>query len=100
MLQVMNGVIMNRKDSITNQVDMITSKLTLRQLDVLRLIQHGKSNKEIARALNLVEGTVKLHCVAIFQRLNVTNRTQAALLASTIFIGDIGHKGAYPDNPI
>lgn len=53
--------------------------LTPRQMDVLKLINEGNSNKQIARSLNMAEGTVKIHCAAIFRELEVTNRTQAAL---------------------
>ncbi len=53
--------------------------LTPRQLEVLNLIKLGKSNKEIARVLDVSEGTVKIHCAAIFKELGVVNRTQAAL---------------------
>ncbi len=60
-------------------------RLTPRQLDVLYLIMHGKSNKEIARILELSEGTVKIHCMAIFKQLGVTNRTQAAMRAEQMF---------------
>ncbi|TQV69954.1 response regulator transcription factor [Exilibacterium tricleocarpae] len=56
-----------------------TFKLTSRQRDVLALLVRGKSNKEIARALALSEGTVKIHCMAIFREMGVTNRTQAAI---------------------
>lgn len=55
--------------------------LTERQLDVLRLIVEGKSNKEIARALHLAHATVKVHLAAIFRALEVENRTQAAIAA-------------------
>ena len=56
-----------------------TCRLTVRQKDVLQLIIEGKSNKQIARELDLCEGTVKIHCMAIFRELEVTNRTQAAI---------------------
>lgn len=56
------------------------SHLTPRQREVLDCITDGKSNKQIARDLNLTEGTVKIHCTAIFRELGVSNRTQAALL--------------------
>lgn len=56
-------------------------RLTPRQQDVLYLIREGQSNKQIARALDLSEGTVKIHCMAIFRELGVSNRTQAAILA-------------------
>ncbi|GJE42008.1 LuxR C-terminal-related transcriptional regulator [Methylobacterium soli] len=53
-------------------------KLTPRQSDVLRLIRCGKSNKEIARSLNLTESTVKVHAVALYRALGVHNRYGAA----------------------
>lgn len=59
-------------------------KLTKRQIDVLKLLVYGKSNKQIARDLHLAEGTVKLHCMAIFKEIGVTNRTQAALKAEAL----------------
>ncbi len=56
--------------------------LTPRQLQVLKLIRHGLSNRDIARHLNLSEGTVKLHNTGIFKSLGVRNRTEAALEAA------------------
>jgi two-component system, NarL family, nitrate/nitrite response regulator NarL len=56
-------------------------RLTDRQLHVLRQLERGLSNKEIASALNLSEKTVKVHITSIFRALNVVNRTQAALMA-------------------
>jgi DNA-binding NarL/FixJ family response regulator len=55
--------------------------LTPRQLDVLALLGEGKANKEIAQALGLTEGTVKLHVSAILRALGVENRTQAVIAA-------------------
>jgi len=55
--------------------------LTEREKDVLRLLTQGKSNKEIADALFIGDRTVKSHLSAIFQKLNVADRTQAALYA-------------------
>lgn len=60
------------------------SILTQRQLDVLRLIVEGKSNKEIARTLHLAHATVKVHLAAIFRALEVENRTQAAIAAERL----------------
>jgi len=57
-------------------------ELTRRQRDVLELIAEGKSNKLIAGALEMSESTVKAHVKQIIRRLNVANRTQAALLAT------------------
>ncbi len=55
--------------------------LTEREITVLRLVAEGKTNKEIANALNLSEKTVKNHVRNIFHKLQVYDRTQAAILA-------------------
>ncbi len=60
------------------------SFLTPRQREVLVLLGQGKSNKEIARVLQLAEGTVKLHVTAILKALNVNNRTRAVVAASQL----------------
>jgi len=59
--------------------------LTERQLDVLALMMHGKSNKAICRVLNLAEPTVKNHVTAILKALEVSNRTEAV-----IAVGELG----------
>ena len=53
--------------------------LTARQLEVLRLMSRGLTNKEIAGVLGIGPGTVKAHASAIFDALDVTNRTEAVL---------------------
>lgn len=55
--------------------------LTERELEVLDLIASGKVNKEIAKILFISEKTVKNHISSIFRKLNVTDRTQAAIYA-------------------
>lgn len=55
--------------------------LTDREMDVLRLISQGNSNKEIAATLHLAEGTVKGYVSTILGKLQVADRTQAALYA-------------------
>ncbi|CAA7625346.1 Response regulator [Candidatus Terasakiella magnetica] len=62
----------------------VLTLLTARQRDVLAMLRQGKSNKEIARDLNLAEITVKLHVTAILRSLRCENRTQAAILAAKI----------------
>ena len=52
--------------------------LTTRELEVLRMIVKGLSNKEIASALNIAEVTVKLHVSHVLEKLNVKDRTHAA----------------------
>jgi two-component system, NarL family, nitrate/nitrite response regulator NarL len=56
-------------------------RLTARELDVLRLIEEGRSNKEIARALSIALPTVKNHVHSILEKLNVHRRTEAAARA-------------------
>lgn len=57
------------------------NELTPRELDVMKLIARGKSNKEIGAALDITEGTVKGHVNSILGKLNVTDRTQAVTTA-------------------
>jgi DNA-binding NarL/FixJ family response regulator len=58
--------------------------LTERETEVLRLLAHGASNKEIAQALTIGEKTVKTHVSNILAKLGVPSRTQAALYAVRI----------------
>lgn len=55
--------------------------LTNREIEVLKLLAVGMYNKEIAETLNISERTVKNHVSNIFKKLNVTDRTQAAVFA-------------------
>lgn len=57
------------------------ARLTPRQREVLACLGEGKSNKHIARDLDLSENTVKIHVAAILRVLGVGNRTQAAVVA-------------------
>lgn len=56
-------------------------ELTERELNVLRRIVAGRSNKEIAADLSITEGTVKTHVNHVLDKLGVNDRTQAALTA-------------------
>jgi DNA-binding NarL/FixJ family response regulator len=58
-----------------------TETLTKREIDVLQLLAYGKQNHEIAKILCVSEGTVKTHIHNILQKLDVTDRTQAAVMA-------------------
>lgn len=58
--------------------------LSPRQHAVLRLLIEGRTNKEICRAMGLSASTVKTHVAAIFRKLGVTSRTQAAVAAGRL----------------
>ncbi|MEO8303038.1 MAG: response regulator [Betaproteobacteria bacterium] len=57
------------------------SQLTPRELEILEHVADGSSNKMIARALDIAEGTVKLHVKAILRKLNMRSRVEAAVAA-------------------
>jgi DNA-binding NarL/FixJ family response regulator len=58
--------------------------LTLRQIEVLTLLAEGKSNKEIADALDIADRTVRAHLTDMFQALGVASRVQAVLQAQAL----------------
>ena len=60
-------------------------RLTKRQREVLLLLARGKSNKEIARSLDIAEATTKIHLTGLLRALGVRNRTEAAFKAATLF---------------
>ncbi len=68
------------KDAITDQL----FELTKRQKEVLECLVKGHSNKMIAREIGVCHQTVKAHVSEIIRRLNVKNRTEAALIAVII----------------
>lgn len=72
-----------KRDSVEEEVEAnkrtIKNNLTGRQLEVLRLIAQGKSNKQIAYEMQVSEATVKLHINSLLKNLQVHNRTQAVL---------------------
>jgi DNA-binding NarL/FixJ family response regulator len=76
-----NIFVPERPVSATAPTSAPTGSLTLRQLEVITMLGRGFSNKEIARALDVAERTVKAHVSAVFEALNVKNRTQAVLVA-------------------
>jgi DNA-binding NarL/FixJ family response regulator len=57
------------------------SELSTRELEVLRLLVGGRRNREIASALDITEGTVKLHVSSILGKLGVSDRTEAVTVA-------------------
>ncbi|MGH2882096.1 MAG: response regulator transcription factor, partial [Solirubrobacteraceae bacterium] len=63
------------------------TQLTDREREVLRLVTRGLQNKLIARELGISEKTVKAHLTAVFQRIGVTDRVQAAMWARNHNLG-------------
>lgn len=61
--------------------------LSPRQLDVLRLLATGQSNKQIGRQLGVAESTIKTHVLGLFQKLGVMSRTEAVLWAGARGLG-------------
>jgi len=58
-----------------------TPRLSVRELDVLRLVAAGQSNPQIGRSLFIGEATVKTHLLHVFEKLGVDDRTRAVTLA-------------------
>ena len=75
--KLMNQVASNQKQPTS----LLVEKLTERELDVLRLIAKGFNNSDVAGQLHLSEGTVRNHVSAILEKLGVSDRTQAAVIA-------------------
>jgi DNA-binding CsgD family transcriptional regulator len=65
------------RQSLYKKIGTSAVRLTARQEQILGLMREGMVNKEIAKELNISLGTVKQHLVAIFKKLNVSNRTMA-----------------------
>ncbi|WP_238146840.1 response regulator [Ornithinimicrobium murale] len=65
----------------TRTARVAVDSLTPRQREILEVLATGASNAEIARALHLADGTVKQYLKALFERLGVANRVQAAIVA-------------------
>lgn len=76
------GKVLDKVTSHDSQpATLITGKLTDREIEILRLIANGLNNADIAQKLYLSEGTVRNHVSAILNKLEVTDRTQAAVIA-------------------
>jgi len=68
----------------------VFNSLSVRELEVLQLLAHGMSNSDIAQRLYLSEGTVRNYVSAILSKLDVDDRTQAAVLAIRYGVVDLG----------
>ena len=80
---MMEKVISGRVNEAEIALPAELADLTPRELEVLKLIAAGANNREIAQKLYISEGTVKNHVTNLLNRLNLRDRTQAAILAKT-----------------
>jgi DNA-binding NarL/FixJ family response regulator len=84
------GTMRNDGPETTEPNPLRDAGLTRRESDVLHLLAGGASNREISRQLFLSEKTVKAHLAAVFRKLGVSNRTQAAMAAVSMGLGPPG----------
>jgi DNA-binding NarL/FixJ family response regulator len=92
--QIMDGKNWFPKDMQTDIEDYVPAidiaklvgELTPKQFKVLKLLQTGLLNKQIAFDLNITEATVKAHISAVFRKFNVNTRTQAVLMLKDLDI--------------
>lgn len=87
-LMTKSGVSLDRSDLAPtggegegDKIGKMLELLTQRERQIVRLVSEGMSNKEIARQLDVSQGTVKVHLYNIFQKLEITNRTVLATIA-------------------
>lgn len=62
----------------------VVKLLTLREIEVLRLVADGRTNQDIATTLHISRGTVKVRVEHILAKLDVSDRTEAAVYASQL----------------
>ena len=75
------AVFANPEVKVGSKSEVLENPLTKREQEILALVAGGKSNQEIAQILYIAPGTVRVHVHAILQKLEVRDRTQAAVLA-------------------
>jgi len=68
---------------------MATPKLSSRQLEILDLMESGKTNKQIAEVLGISQSTVKFHIAGLFRELNVRTRTECVHVARQLNVGGL-----------
>ena len=76
-----------QKDQEVEELRRLVSTLTPREEEVLRLVSTGANNREISQKLFISELTVKMHLASIFRKLQVNDRTKAAILALKAGLG-------------
>jgi DNA-binding NarL/FixJ family response regulator len=78
---------LSRPIPLSGEERRLASLLSQREVEILQHLVRGMSNKEIASALSLTEGTVKNHMTRILDKLHVPDRTGAALKARDLGLG-------------
>jgi two-component system nitrate/nitrite response regulator NarL len=66
-------------DPISAEPTIVNESFSMRELQVLAILQNGKSNKTIAREVGLSEATIKVHIKNVLRKLGASNRTEAAI---------------------
>jgi two-component system nitrate/nitrite response regulator NarL len=77
-----NASAIAQSERVATPVELAMASLSPRELDILRGIARGASNKEIAREHNIVETTVKIHVQHVLRKLGVSSRVHAAVMAT------------------
>ncbi|MEW6301803.1 MAG: response regulator transcription factor [Thermodesulfobacteriota bacterium] len=78
-----------QRDQEVEEVRRLVHTLTPREEEVLRLVATGATNREISQRLFISELTVKMHLASIFRKLQVNDRTKAAILALKAGLGSV-----------
>jgi DNA-binding NarL/FixJ family response regulator len=76
-----------QRDFELEEVRRLVQTLTNREEEVLKLVATGATNREISQRLFISELTVKMHLASIFRKLQVNDRTKAAILAIRVGLG-------------
>lgn len=79
-----------QRDQEVEELRRLVHTLTPREEEVLRLVATGATNREISQCLFISELTVKMHLASIFRKLQVNDRTKAAILALKAGLGSVG----------
>jgi len=89
-------LVSGRAEEIGAEVPARRKGLSQREVQILRCLLNGNSNKMIANHLNITEATVKVHLKSLLRKINASNRTQAAIWALNNGIGGEFAGGAVP----
>jgi DNA-binding NarL/FixJ family response regulator len=93
---VMKNLFEEMETAPAKSPEVLAESLSKREVEIMELLVDGKSNREIAEVLFLSEKTVKAHLAAIFRKLDVGNRTQAAMIGVSIGIKGRAASGRAP----